>query len=111
MFEKNMNIGYLLDFYGDILPERKRQVMKMYYDEDLSLAEIAEIIDITRQGVRDMIKKSTEELLFYEEKLGLAKKLQNIQLHAANLTSLTQSISLPQDVMDEVETLVRLTTE
>jgi len=111
MFEKNMNIGYLLDFYGDILPDRKRQVMKMYYDEDLSLAEIAEIINITRQGVRDIIKKSTEELLFYEEKLGLAKKLQNIQLHAANLTSLTQLVALPREVLSEVETLVRLTIE
>ena len=44
MFEKNLQIGYLLDFYGDILPERKRSVMDMYYNEDLSLAEIAEQI-------------------------------------------------------------------
>ena len=111
MFEKNMNIGYLLDFYGEILPERKRNVMEMYYNEDLSLAEIAEEIDISRQGVRDMIKKSTDELLFYEEKLGLAKKLRSIRSHAEHLTSLATSLDRPREFASEVETLVRLTSE
>ena len=71
MFEKNLNIGYLLDFYGELLSERKRSVMDMYYNEDLSLAEISAEIGITRQGTRDIIKKTEEELLFFEEKLGL----------------------------------------
>ena len=75
MFEKNLNIGYLLDFYGELLSERKRSVMDMYFNEDFSLAEIAVEIGISRQGVRDIIKKSEDELMFYEEKLGLAKKL------------------------------------
>ena len=69
MFEKDWNISYLLDFYGDILPEKKRGVMELYYNEDLSLSEIAEQIGISRQGVRDMIKKTEEELFFWEEKL------------------------------------------
>ena len=68
MFEKNLQIGYLLDFYGDVLSERKRSVMDMYYNEDLSLAEIAAEIGISRQGVRDLIKKSEEELFFYRER-------------------------------------------
>ena len=42
MFEKNLELGYLLDFYGDVLTERKKEVLDMYYNEDLSLAEIAE---------------------------------------------------------------------
>ena len=42
MFEKNLKQGYLLDFYGDVLSERKREVLSMYYNEDFSLAEIAE---------------------------------------------------------------------
>ena len=74
MFEKNLNIGFLLDFYGVLLSDRKRSVMDMYYNEDLSLAEVAEEIGISRQGVRDVIKKAEEDLLFYEERLGLAKK-------------------------------------
>ena len=62
MFEKNLEIGYLLDFYGDILPERRRDIMDLYYNDDLSLSEIAEQMGITRQAVRDSIKKTEQEL-------------------------------------------------
>ena len=67
MFEKNLNIGYLLDFYGEVLTDRKKDALDAYYNNDMSLAEIAEDMGISRQGVRDIIKKSEEELLFYEE--------------------------------------------
>lgn len=82
MFEKNLEIGYLLDFYGDILPERKRDVMDLYYNDDLSLSEIAEQMGITRQAVRDSIKKTEQELFFYEEKLGLRRRFTQAQIHA-----------------------------
>ena len=72
MFEKNMKISYLLDFYGDVLDTRVRAVMDAYYDDDLSLSEIAEGEEISRQGVRHLIKKGEEQLLFLEERLGLA---------------------------------------
>ena len=97
MFEKNLNVGYLLDFYGDILPERKRSVMDMYYNEDFSLAEIAAEIGISRQGVRDIIKKSEDELFFYEEKLGLAKKLKNAEESLDKLEHITKGLALPED--------------
>ena len=58
MFEKNVQIGYLLDFYGDILSERKRAVMDDYYNNDLSLSEIASELGISRQGVRDVIVRA-----------------------------------------------------
>ena len=74
MFEKNMSIAFLLDFYGEILNERKRSVLDMYYNEDLSLAEISDVIGISRQGVRDIIKKAECELTFYEDKLGLSAR-------------------------------------
>ena len=79
MFEKNLEIGYLLDFYGDILPERKRDILDLYYNDDLSLAEIAEQLGITRQAVRDSIKKTETELFFYEEKLGLRRRFTEAQ--------------------------------
>lgn len=78
MYEKNLNIGYLLDFYGEVLSERKRNVLDMYYNEDFSLAEISEEIGISRQGVRDIIKKAEEELCFFESKLGLSKKMTDL---------------------------------
>lgn len=88
MFEKDLNIGYLLDFYGEMLSERKQTVLGYYYNDDLSLAEIAEEIGISRQGVRELIKKAEDELHFYEEKLGLAEKFRRAQQNADRLLSL-----------------------
>lgn len=111
MFEKNLQIGYLLDFYGDILSERKRSVMDMYYNEDLSLAEIATEIGISRQGVRDIIKKSEEELFFYEQKLGLAKKLRHAEVQLELLVTKANELSLPNEFMSELEILTRIIEE
>ena len=102
MFEKNLNVGYLLDFYGELLPERKHGVLEMYYNEDYSLAEIADEIGISRQGVRNIIKKTESELFFYEEKLGLAKKLMRVEALADSLCALDDFESLPQDVKDGI---------
>jgi len=74
MFEKNMKLAYLFDFYQDLFDERTVKIMRAYYEDDLSLAEIAEGVGISRQGVRHLIKKSEEQILFYEEKLELAKR-------------------------------------
>ncbi len=74
MFQKSLEIGYLLDFYGEMLNDRRRTVLDMYYNEDMSLSEIAEALGITRQGARDLIKKAGDELLLFEEKLGMAHK-------------------------------------
>ena len=106
MFEKNLNLGYLLDFYGELLPERKRSVMDMYYNEDFSLAEIAGERGISRQGVRDIIKKSEDELLFYEEKLGLAKKLKQVEETASQLQKMAGEYSLPEQLKEKISELV-----
>ena len=73
MFEKNMKIGFLLDFYGDVLDEHTRGIMNSYYEDDLSLSEIAEGLGISRQGVRHVIKKGEDQLLSLEDALGLAE--------------------------------------
>ncbi|MBP3667927.1 MAG: YlxM family DNA-binding protein [Clostridia bacterium] len=91
MFEKNLEIGYLLDFYGDILPERRRDIMDLYYNDDLSLSEIAEQLGITRQAVRDSIKKTEQELFFYEEKLGLRRRLTEAEARAEAALSLCRA--------------------
>ena len=79
MFEKNMRIAYLLDFYIDVLDEHTRAVMKAYYDDDLSLSEIAEGVGISRQGVRHVIKKGEEQLTFLEDSLGLADHYEELE--------------------------------
>ena len=74
MFEKNMKIAYLLDFYGDLLDDHTSSVVRAYYNDDLSLAEIAADEGISRQGVRHLIKKGEEQRLFFEDKLHLIER-------------------------------------
>lgn len=102
MFEKNLEINYLLDFYGDVLTERKLTVLEMYYNDDYSLSEIADEIGISRQGVRDIIKKAEDELVYLEEKLGLFKKFQALQKSAEELMTAVEGSSLPDDIKDKI---------
>ena len=78
MFEKNMKIAYLIDFYADVLDDHTRDIMKAYYNDDLSLAEIAEDEGISRQGIRHIVKKGEDQLLFLESKLAIAKRHEEI---------------------------------
>ena len=71
---KNLQVSVLLDFYGDMLTDKQRDVIDLYYNDDLSLAEIAQNEGITRQGVRDSIKRGEAQLFEMEERLGLAKR-------------------------------------
>ena len=79
MFEKNLEMSLLLDFYGETLSERKLTIMNLYYNEDYSLAEVADEIGISRQGVRDLIKKAEAELAELEAKLGLAARFEALR--------------------------------
>ena len=107
MFEKDWNISYLLDFYREILSEKTRSVMEMYYNEDLSLSEIAEQIGISRQGVRDIVKKTEEELFFWEEKLGLAKRDLELRGRAERILSLLQrEQNLSSELTSEIRALL-----
>ena len=71
VFEKNLALSALLDEYANALGERHRLLLDCYYNQDLSLAEIAAEVGISRQGVRDGIKKAEEELFFLEGALHL----------------------------------------
>ena len=106
MFEKNLRLAYLLDFYGDVLSERRRDALDFYYNDDMSLSEIAEEMGISRQGVRDLIKKAEEELLFYEEKLGLAKKFSDAQGHAKRALELCEDENISDEVRGEIKLLL-----
>lgn len=106
MFEKNLEIGLLLDFYGDVLSERKRTVLDLYYNDDLSLAEIAQEIGISRQGVRDLIRKAGEELTFYEEKLGLSKRFREAQACAEELLRLLREAEVGEEIRETAERLL-----
>ena len=80
----------------------------MYYNEDLSLSEIAEQIGISRQGVRDLIKKAEEEIFFLEEKLGLAQKMSALHIHSENMITIANTTALPDELKIEIEEIAKI---
>lgn len=100
MFEKNLNIAFLLDFYGVVLSPRTKELLEMYYCDDLSLAEIAENVGISRQGARQAIKKGEDALLDLEAKLGLAMRHTHLQKKAKAMLDIAEKMekeSVTQD--------------
>jgi len=75
MFEKLNHMILLKDVYGPLLTPKQLDIFNLYYEDDLSFAEIAAEIQISRQAVYDLIKRTEKILLDYEAKLGLVKKL------------------------------------
>lgn len=75
--EKNVEISILCDLYGKLLTQKQSDFLNDYYNNDLSLSEIAENNQITRQAVRDIIKKGEKKLFEYEEKLLFMKRMSN----------------------------------
>lgn len=111
MFEKNMLIGYLLDFYGEVLDEKTRRVMLAYYEEDLSLAEIADIEAISRQGVRHIIKQGEGKLAFLEEKLGLAEHSKELRESADRLIGAADALKGEPDAPASAKALAACARE
>ena len=89
---KNLEISFLLDFYGEMLTDKQRDMVDYYYNDDLSLAEIAENEGITRQGVRDSIKRAEAQMLEMEERLGLARRFRRISGDIQQIYSLAETI-------------------
>lgn len=84
--EERFELNVLLDFYGPLLTEHRREVVRLYCEEDLSLQEIADQLAITRQGVHDAIAKARRQLAGYEAKLGLAAR------HRAGITDIRRCL-------------------
>ena len=113
---KNLEISYLLDFYGGVLTDKQRDVMEQYYNDDLSLAEIAENFGITRQGVRDAIKRGESTLLELEEKVGFAGRYRAVQEALQRMEYLARDIRFLNEerygrsgeIQRDAEELIRL---
>lgn len=103
MKTKSIEMTLLFDLYGELLTEKQQQLFDLYYNEDLSLAEIADLLKISRQGVRDGIVRAEALLSEFDEKLALSAAMeQNLKI-----ASLAEEIACA--IKDE--TILRLTRE
>jgi predicted DNA-binding protein YlxM (UPF0122 family) len=109
--EKNIEVSLLFDFYGELLKPSGRQAIDLYYNEDLSLAEIADQSGITRQGVRDSIKRCEQQLFDFEKKLGLFRRfgelekgLDEISVTAEKIQTNSQDNNIKQLAQDIIRT-------
>ena len=102
--EKKVEISILWQIYGKLLTEKQYQYIDYYYNEDLSLSEIAENENITRQAVRDLIKKGERKLFEYEEKLLFMKKTINQEKQIENILENLNKIE--KDSSDEKVTSI-----
>ena len=112
---KNLEISYLPDFYGEMLTRKQHDFLIYYYDEDLSLSEIAENEGITRQGVRDAVKRAENQLYEMEKSLGFAKRftemkkgLDEIRQCAEAINEYNLNHSLSREVNDNVSRIKSL---
>ena len=107
--DKKVEVSMLIEIYGKLLTEKQLEILDNYYNMDLSLSEIAENNQITRQAVRDIIKKGEKKLFEYEEKLLFMKKTinqeQKIQQVLWNLTKIQKDSSDKQvtSILEEIK--------
>ena len=85
-------MALLYDFYGDMLTDRQKEFYDLYYNEDLSLAEIAENYGITRQGVRDVIVRAEGVMQEVEDKTGLIRRFEQFRGHLDAIRSAAEDI-------------------
>lgn len=74
MLDRTIEIGILFDYYGKLLTDKQKKIVELYYYQDLSLGEIAENLDISRQGVYDHLHRAEDTLKSYEKELKLVSR-------------------------------------
>ena len=118
MKDKAFHMTMLFDFYGDLLTDRQKEFFDLYYNEDLSLSEIAEHENITRQGVRDSIKRGEQTMLELEEKFHLVEKsrkfydiIEEVGKLAADIVEECSYCGNPKGIVKRAEYLVKLADE
>lgn len=87
---KKMELSMLCDIYGSLLSDKQREAVELYCNEDYSLSEIAENTGISRQGVRDQIKHAENQLVTFEESLGLLRKTTMLNEKLAKLLEMQE---------------------
>ena len=105
VIEDNLKIARLIDFYGELLTEKQLQIMSNYYFDNLTLSEIGDNYNISRQAVSDCLSQSTKILENYENKLHIIKKSDNLRLRLKNLRDHSTNEDLTNMISDIMEML------
>ncbi|MBE5778955.1 MAG: sigma-70 family RNA polymerase sigma factor [Clostridiales bacterium] len=110
----SVEIGTLCAFYGGLLTERQRQALELHYMEDLSLGEIAQQLNVSRQNVHELITRSAEKLRSYEAALGAAGRMKRMLRELNEVSSLLsdaqtrpdQAPSLARQAQEMIQTII-----
>ena len=111
MKNQTYRMTMLFDFYGEILTDRQKEFFDLYYNEDLSLAEIAENYGISRQGVRDVIVRAENAMTELEDKTGLIHRFLQMQQHVDAIITAANNIKTINYRQYENPELERLTAQ
>ena len=103
--QKSIRVNKLIDFYGDLLTSHQKEILSLYYQMDLSLSEISEQLDISRNGVYDALKKGVNILEKYEEKLHLISKDEELEDYFFKLKK--NASKEEKELIDKIESKVR----
>ncbi|HCC01856.1 MAG TPA: DNA-binding protein [Ruminococcaceae bacterium] len=112
---KNLEISLLLDYYSSMLTKKQREVISCYYNDDLSLSEIAQNEGITRQGVRDSIKRGEAQLIEMEKNLGILRKSRQraaayaqIRQYAEHIRDYNSRFVYDKSITEQIEKLLKI---
>ena len=116
--EKNVEISLLFSFYGKMLTDRQADTIELYYNEDLSLSEVGDELGISRQGVRDNLKRAEAILYDTENRLGLAKRFLEIKSRISKIDSIIAEVKaspeakkLPDEIKKQISNILELVQE
>ena len=110
MKNQTFRMTMLFDFYGELLTERQKEFYELYYDEDLSLSEIAENYGISRQGVRDVIVRAEAYMTEIEDKTGLVKRFMQRTPHLERIEAAADELRRLNDRRYEDSRIAELVT-
>ena len=105
IIEDNIKVARLLDVYGSLLTDKQHKIMSFYYFDNLTLSEIADNLNITRQAVNDCLTQATNSLENYEKELCILKKHDNLKLRINNMLKKSTNEDLNNKLQEILEML------
>ncbi len=106
MSEKNLKFSILFDYYKNLLKKNQAEVIELYYNQDFSLSEIAEELNISRAGIHDTLKRAEKNLIEFEDKLFLSLKSEKNIKSAEKIIEIANNIT-SDSLSSEIEIIIR----